>query len=196
MSKGTLFIVTGPSGAGKGTVLGNLLPTMENIHYSISATTRPAREGEREGVNYYFLSRQQFDAMVEGEEFLEHAEYVGNCYGTPAGPVDESLERGQDVILEIEVQGALIVKEKRPEAKLIFIIPPHFSDLEGRLRGRGSESDELIAKRLQKAQEEYKMADRYDFIVLNDEIHKATEELRAIITAHRCAAARRINLLR
>ena len=196
MSKGNLFIVTGPSGAGKGTVLGRLLPTMEQLQYSVSATTRAPREGEEDGVNYYFLNRNDFLNMVDRGEFLEYAEYVGNFYGTPAGPVDECLEKGVDVILEIEVQGALTVKSKRPEAKLVFIIPPTFADLELRLRSRGSESDEVIAKRLEKAKEEYSMANHYDYIVCNGEVELAVEELRSIIKAARCTVDRRINLLR
>ncbi|MBU5432102.1 guanylate kinase [Intestinimonas sp. MSJ-38] len=196
MSKGNLFIVTGPSGAGKGTVLGRLLPTMEQLQYSVSATTRVPREGEEDGVNYYFLNRNDFLNMVDRGEFLEYAEYVGNFYGTPAGPVDECLEKGVDVILEIEVQGALTVKSKRPEAKLVFIIPPTFADLELRLRSRGSESDEVIAKRLEKAKEEYSMANHYDYIVCNGEVEQAVEELRSIIKAARCTVDRRINLLR
>ena len=195
MSKGNLFIVTGPSGAGKGTVLGRLLPTMEQLQYSVSATTRAPREGEEDGVNYYFLNRNDFLNMVDRGEFLEYAEYVGNFYGTPAGPVDECLEKGVDVILEIEVQGALTVKSKRPEAKLVFIIPPTFADLELRLRSRGSESDEVIAKRLEKAKEEYSMANHYDYIVCNGEVEQAVEELRSIIKAARCTVDRRINLL-
>ena len=151
MSKGNLFIVTGPSGAGKGTVLGRVMPSMEDLHYSVSATTRAPREGEEDGVNYYFLRKEQFLEMIGQGAFLEHAEYVGNYYGTPAGPVDECLNKGMDVVLEIEVQGALIVKQKRPEAKLVFIIPPSFSDLELRLRSRGTETEETIAKRLEKA---------------------------------------------
>lgn len=196
MSKGNLFIVTGPSGAGKGTVLGRLLPTMEQLQYSVSATTRVPREGEEDGVNYHFLNRNDFLNMVDRGEFLEYAEYVGNFYGTPAGPVDECLEKGVDVILEIEVQGALTVKSKRPEAKLVFIIPPTFADLELRLRSRGSESDEIIAKRLEKAKEEYSMANHYDYIVCNGEVEQAVEELRSIIKAARCTVDRRINLLR
>lgn len=196
MSKGNLFIVTGPSGAGKGTVLGRLLPTMEQLQYSVSATTRAPREGEEDGINYYFLNRNDFLNMVDRGEFLEYAEYVGNFYGTPAGPVDECLEKGVDVILEIEVQGALTVKSKRPEAKLVFIIPPTFADLELRLRSRGSESDEVIAKRLEKAKEEYSMANHYDYIVCNGEVEQAVEELRSIIKAARCTVDRRINLLR
>ena len=196
MSKGNLFIVTGPSGAGKGTVLGRVMPSMEDLHYSVSATTRAPREGEKDGVNYYFLRKEQFLEMIGQGAFLEHAEYVGNYYGTPAGPVDECLNKGMDVVLEIEVQGALIVKQKRPEAKLVFIIPPSFSDLELRLRSRGTETEETIAKRLEKAREEYQMADQYDYIVLNDKVEKAADELRAIILASRCAVGRRINLLR
>ncbi len=196
MSKGNLFIVTGPSGAGKGTVLGRVMPSMEDLHYSVSATTRAPREGEEDGVNYYFLRKEQFLEMIGQGAFLEHAEYVGNYYGTPAGPVDECLNKGMDVVLEIEVQGALIVKQKRPEAKLVFIIPPSFSDLELRLRSRGTETEETIAKRLEKAREEYQMADQYDYIVLNDKVEKAADELRAIILASRCAVGRRINLLR
>ena len=196
MSKGNLFIVTGPSGAGKGTVLGRLLPTMEQLQYSVSATTRAPREGEEDGVNYYFLNRNDFLNMVDRGEFLEYAEYVGNFYGTPAGPVDECLEKGVDVILEIEVQCALTVKNKRPDAKLVFIIPPTFADLELRLRSRGSESDEVIAKRLEKAKEEYSMANHYDYIVCNGEVEQAVDELRSIIKAARCTVDRRINLLR
>ena len=196
MSKGNLFIVTGPSGAGKGTVLGRVMPSMEDLHYSVSATTRAPREGEEDGVNYYFLRKEQFLEMIGQGAFLEHAEYVGNYYGTPAGPVDECLNKGMDVVLEIEVQGALIVKQKRPEAKLVFIILPSFSDLELRLRSRGTETEETIAKRLEKAREEYQMADQYDYIVLNDKVEKAADELRAIILASRCAVGRRINLLR
>ena len=196
MSKGNLFIVTGPSGAGKGTVLGRVMPSMEDLHYSVSATTRAPREGEEDGVNYYFLRKEQFLEMIGQGAFLEHAEYVGNYYGTPAGPVDECLNKGMDVVLEIEVQGALIVKQKRPEAKLVFIIPPSFSDLELRLRSRGTETEETSAKRLEKAREEYQMADQYDYIVLNDKVEKAADELRAIILASRCAVGRRINLLR
>ena len=127
------------------------MPSMEDLHYSVSATTRAPREGEEDGVNYYFLRKEQFLEMIGQGAFLEHAEYVGNYYGTPAGPVDECLNKGMDVVLEIEVQGALIVKQKRPEAKLVFIIPPSFSDLELQLVSRGTETEETIAKRLEKA---------------------------------------------
>ena len=196
MSKGNLFIVTGPSGAGKGTVLSRLLPAMERLHCSVSATTRQPRPGEQDGVNYYFLAKPAFEEMIRRNEFLEYAEYVGNYYGTPAAPVDECLEKGIDVILDFVVLGALFVNETRPEARLVFIIPPSFADLELRLRSRGSESAEAIQKRLAKAREEYASADQYDYIVVNDQVEGAAEELRSIIQAARCAADRRINLLR
>ena len=169
---------------------------MDRLRCSVSATTRQPRPGEEDGVNYYFLTKPDFEAMIQRNEFLEYAEYVGNYYGTPAAPVNECLEKGLDVILEIEVQGALIVKKKRPEARLVFIIPPSFADLELRLRSRGSESAETIQKRLAKAKEEYASAEQYDYIVVNDQVDGAADELRSIIQAARCAANRRINLLR
>lgn len=196
MKKGILLVVSAPSAGGKGTILKEWFRQNENLRMSVSATTRQPRPGEEEGVNYYFLTRPAFEEMIRRNEFLEYAEYVGNYYGTPAAPVDECLEKGLDVILEIEVQGALIVKEKRPEARLIFIIPPSFADLELRLRSRGSENAETIQKRLAKAREEYASAEQYDYIVVNDHVEGAAEELRSIIQAARCAADRRINLLR
>lgn len=196
MDKGLLLVISAPSGGGKGTILQELFAQDENLRLSVSATTRGPRPGEEHGKQYYFLSREEFEGLIQEGKMLEHAEYVGNYYGTPAGPVDECLNKGMDVVLEIEVQGALIVKQKRPEAKLVFIIPPSFSDLELRLRSRGTETEETIAKRLEKAREEYQMADQYDYIVLNDKVEKAADELRAIILASRCAVGRRINLLR
>lgn len=196
MNKGNLFIITGPSGAGKGTVLGKLLPRLANIYYSISATTRKPRPAETDCVDYYFMEKEQFKSMLERDEFLESAEYVGNYYGTPSAPVDEMLAKGVDVILEIEVRGALIVKSKRPDAKLIFIVPPSFADLALRLRTRGSESEEVIAQRLEKAKKEFEQVDNYDYIVINDEPENAADELRAIIFASRCATARRKFMLK
>lgn len=188
--KGSLFIITGPSGAGKGSVLSRVLPSLENVFLSVSATTRNPRPGEEDGVNYYFISRERFDEMVERGELLEHAEYVGNCYGTPEGPVNRRLEDGQDVILEIEVQGALIVKEKRPDAVLVFIVPPSFDILERRLRNRGTEAEEVVEKRLQKARAECAHMDDYDFIVVNDLLDDAVRDLSAIITAERCRSSK------
>lgn len=188
--KGSLFIITGPSGAGKGSVLSRVLPSLENVFLSVSATTREPRPGEEDGVNYYFISRERFDEMVERGELLEHAEYVGNCYGTPEGPVNRRLEDGQDVILEIEVQGALIVKEKRPDAVLVFIVPPSFDILERRLRNRGTEAEEVVEKRLQKARAECAHMGDYDFIVVNDLLDDAVRDLSAIITAERCRSSK------
>lgn len=193
---GTLFVVTGPSGAGKGTVLGAVLPTLSRIHYSVSATTRAPRAGEQDGKSYYFLNRADFEQMIADDRLLEYAEYVGNYYGTPCEPVDRALREGDDVILEIEVQGALQVKAKRPDAVLVFIIPPRFELLRERLHGRGSESEEIIEKRMAVARAEYECAEQYDYIVVNDTLETACDELRSIITALRCKLARRTNFLR
>ena len=194
--RGTLFVVTGPSGAGKGTVLGRTLPAIDGIHYSISATTRNPRPGEMDGKSYYFVTHEQFRAMIEQGALLEYAEYVGNYYGTPAAAVDAELDAGRDVVLEIEVQGALMVQQKRPEAVLIFIIPPDFSLLEQRLHSRGSEPDDVIARRLEKARSEYQSGNRYDYIVVNGDLDEAVRELTSIIIAQRCRTEKRIDLLR
>lgn len=184
--KGSLFIVTGPSGAGKGTVLGSLQKAIDRVFYSISATTRAPRPGETDGVNYYFVTRERFQEMIAAGELLEHAEYVGNYYGTPEGPVNAMLEQGMDVILEIEVQGALIVKAKRPDAHLIFIAPPSFEVLENRLRGRGTEAPEVVSMRLEKARGECARMEDYDYIVVNDTLDEAVQDLAAILRASRC----------
>lgn len=194
--KGTLFVVTGPSGVGKGTVLHEVLQQLDGVHYSISATTRNPRPGEIDGENYYFVTREQFEKMIEKSELLEHAEYVGNYYGTPAQAVERELDAGRDVILEIEVQGALRAKQKKPDAVLIFIIPPDFSILEKRLHSRGSEPDDVIARRLEQARTEYKSGGCYDYIVVNDLLENAVRELMSIIIAQRCRTEKRIDLLR
>lgn len=194
-ARGSLIIVTGPSGAGKGTVLGRVLSDLEDVFYSISATTRQPRPGEKDGVNYFFLSRDRFDRMVADDEFLEYAEYVGNCYGTPEKPVNEMLDRGLDVILEIEVQGALMVKAKRPDALLVFITPPSFSVLEQRLRGRGTEADDVVARRMTKARNECTHVDDYDYIVINDDLDDAVRDLEAIIRAQRCRRGKKTIIL-
>lgn len=193
---GELFVITGPSGVGKATVLSRLLKNIDNVYVSISATTRKPRQGEVNEKDYFFMEREEFEKLIKEGKFLEYAEYVGNYYGTPAGSVNEMLKNGKDVILEIEVQGALKVKEKCPDANMVFIIPPSFSALEFRLRSRGTESDDVIAKRLEKARSEYLMADKYDYIVINDDIDKAADEIRAIIMSSRCKKDKRKNLLR
>lgn len=194
--KGSLFIVTGPSGAGKGAVLTGVLSALDNIFYSISATTRQPRLGEKDGVNYYFVNKENFKAMIENCELLEYAKYVGNYYGTPAAPVDKMLDEGKDVVLEIEVQGALTVKQKRPDAILVFIAPPSFDVLERRLRNRGTESNDIVEMRLKKAHKECAHMDDYDYIIVNDLLDDAIKNLSAVIIAARCRSNRvKINLV-
>jgi guanylate kinase len=194
-SKGKLVVVSGPSGAGKSTVIGHLLKRRDDISFSVSATTRAPRPGETEGVSYFFLSRAEFDALVAQGELLEHAEYAGNCYGTPKAPVAEKLRQGRTVILDIEVQGAAQVKEAMPEAVLVFLTPPGIEELERRLRGRGTDTEEKIRLRLETARREYKLAPRYDYIVINDIAEEAAAELDAIITAEKCRSADRIEFI-
>ncbi len=186
MNKGTLFVVTGPSGAGKGTVLSKVFQNTDKLHFSVSATTRAPREGEVDGVNYHFMTKEQFLSLVDQGRFLEHAQYVGNYYGTPMAPVEEELEQGIDVLLEIEVQGALKVMEKCPDAVSIFIAPPSLDELANRLRGRGTESEETIAKRLETAAWECGQMEKYQYIVVNDLVDTAVEKMRSIILATRC----------
>jgi len=184
--KGTLFVITGPSGAGKGTVLKKVIQSLEGLYFSVSATTRKPREGEVDGVHYHFLTKERFEELIEKERFLEYARYAENYYGTPLDPVEEHLEQGHDVILEIELQGALQVKKRLPKAVLVFIAPPSFEELENRLRGRGTETEEVIRKRLAIARQECANMDEFRFIVVNDEVEDAADRLRAIILSCRC----------
>ncbi|MDO5141980.1 MAG: guanylate kinase [Eubacteriales bacterium] len=185
MPKGTLYVVTGPSGAGKGTLLGRLLAADERLFLSISATTRAPRPGEQDGVQYHFLPRQAFEDKIAQGAFLEHARYVDNYYGTLEAPVEEKLAAGLDVILEIEVQGAMQVHGKRPDAVMVFIAPPSFEELAARLRGRGTEDEDKIQKRLATAREELEQQAAFDYVVVNDEIDRAVHELQQIIAARR-----------
>ena len=185
MRKGTLYVFTGPSGAGKGTVLGRLREQDDRLFYSISATTRAPRPGETDGVQYYFLSRADFEEKIAQNAFLEHARYVDNYYGTLEAPVNEKLAEGYDVILEIEVQGAMQVHEKRPDAVMVFIAPPSFEELAARLRGRGTESEEKIQKRLETAREELTHQGEFDYVIVNDEVGRAVDEIRGILAARR-----------
>ena len=186
MNKGTLFVVTGPSGAGKGTVLGKVFQQVDHLHFSVSATTRAPREGEVDGVNYHFMTKENFLSLVEQGRFLEYAQYVGNYYGTPMAPVEEKLEQGIDVLLEIEVQGALKVMEKCPDAVSVFIAPPSLEELGNRLSGRGTEAEETVAKRLETAAWECSQMDKYQYVVVNDLVDTAVDKMRAIILAARC----------
>ena len=184
--KGTLFVITGPSGAGKGTVLKQVIQSLEGLYFSVSATTRKPREGEVDGVHYHFLTKERFEELIEKDRFLEYARYAENYYGTPLDPVEEHLEQGRDVILEIELQGALQVKKRLPKAVLVFIAPPSFEELENRLRGRGTETEEVIRKRLAIARQECANMDEFRFIVVNDKVEDAADRLRAIILSCRC----------
>ena len=185
MRKGTLYVFTGPSGAGKGTLLSRLQEQDNRLFYSISATTRAPRPGETNGVQYYFLSKTEFEEKIAQHAFLEYACYVENYYGTLEAPVNEKLEQGFDVVLEIEVQGAMQVHEKRPDAVMVFIAPPSFEELAARLRGRGTEDEEKVLKRLETAKEELKQQDRFDYVIVNDELDRAVEELKDILAKRR-----------
>ena len=184
--KGVLVIVSGPSGAGKSTIISRVKERRDDIRFSVSATTREPRPGEIDGVDYFFKTQEEFWEMIKADAFLEHAEYVSNYYGTPAAPVDENIAAGYTVILDIEVQGAAQVMEKRPDAVSIFLCPPSLEELERRLRGRGTDSEETIRDRLMAAHREYAQAHKYDYIIINDDADTAVRELDAIITAERC----------
>jgi guanylate kinase len=192
--KGSLIVISGASGVGKSTVISQVLQNRSDLYFSVSWTTRKARTGEVDGVNYHFSDRAQFEEMIKGEEFLEYAEYVGNYYGTSGKIVEERRMQGQDVLLDIEVQGAAKVKEKCPDAILIFIIPPSFEELERRLRARNTDNESKIAGRLQRAREEYREISHYDYIVINDQVETAAQEIEAILTAERCRVSKRIYL--
>lgn len=168
MKKGLLFVISGPAGTGKGTVIKHLLQTGE-FFYSVSATTRAPRPGEEHGINYYFISHEKFKAKIAAGDMLEYAEYVGNYYGTPKSAVEEALASGKNVILEIETNGALQIREKMPEAVLILILAPNIETLEARLVGRGTESAEVVAKRMSEARREVTLLDKYDYVVINED---------------------------
>lgn len=183
--------MSGPSGVGKGTVRKALFSQPDiNLHYSVSVTTRKPREGEVEGVDYFFRTREQFEQMIRENKLLEWAEYVGNYYGTPIDYVEKTLAEGKDVFLEIEVQGAMKVRRAFPEALFIFLAPPSLTELEKRIMGRGTESKELIENRLRAAKEELEMMDAYDYVVENDEVELACERIKAIVIAEHCRRER------
>ena len=192
MRNGLLLVVSGPASSGKGTVLSELLGKSSDFCYSVSATTRAPRPGEQDGVNYFFLTRAEFEKRIAERRMLEYTEYVGNYYGTPRDYVDAALADGKNVILEIEVDGAAQVKRLFPSAVLVFLCPPDLETLERRLRGRNTETEEVIARRLQKAKEEIMHATEYDYIVVNEEggAARAAEELLAVAQAERLRAGR------
>lgn len=184
--KGILFVLSGPSGVGKGTVRQRLFEKETHLNYSVSATTRKKRPGETEGVDYFYKTKDAFKKMIEQDELLEYAEYVNNYYGTPKEYVEEQLEKGKDVFLEIEVQGAMQVKRNFPEGVFIFLFPPSLEELKNRIVRRGTESNDLVINRLKEAKKEIDMMSEYDYVVVNDDVDKAVEKVKAIIVSEHC----------
>ena len=195
MKKGKPFIISGPSGVGKSTVLSALLERRPNVYFSVSATTRDPRPGELDGIHYHFMDVDSFRKGIAMDQFLEYAEYVGNFYGTPKRFVDEAMEQGKDVILDIEVQGAIQVTSKRPDTVRIFIAPPSWAELERRLTERGTDSKDKIQKRLLRAKVEVQTAHTYDYFVINDTVENAVKELDAIMTAEHCKPKERMEII-
>lgn len=185
LKRGTLFVISAPSGGGKGTILKRVFSDPEKVYYSVSATTRQPRDEDIDGVTYHFMSREEFEERIEQSYFLEHAEYCGNYYGTPRSTIVEKLQSGIDVVLEIETVGAFNVKRSMPEAVLIFIMPPSMTELRRRLEKRGTEDKETVDKRMRQAENEIRMADKYDHVVINGELENAVADLAAV-----CEAAR------
>ena len=181
--KGILIVVSGFSGAGKGTLMKQLVHTYDNYALSVSMTTRAPRPGEEEGKEYFFVSKDVFEDNIQQDGLIEYAQYCNNYYGTPREYVERQLEKGKDVILEIEIQGALKVKEKFPTALLMFVMPPNATELKKRLEGRGTESKEVIAKRLRRASEEAEGIEKYDFIVINDKLEECVRQMHSLIQA-------------
>lgn len=190
MNKGVLVVVSGFSGAGKGTVMNALLEQYDNYALSISATTRSPRPGEIDGKSYFFRTREEFEQMIEEDALLEYAQYVENYYGTPRDYVQQQLENGKDVILEIEIQGAMKVKEKIPEAVLVFVTPPSMEELKARLVGRGTETMEVIESRLERAAQEAEGIENYDYLLMNDELDVCVKELHHLIQSEHYRADR------
>ncbi|MBR5507854.1 MAG: guanylate kinase [Clostridia bacterium] len=185
--KGTLIVFSGPSGSGKGTILSNFYSSFadDRIKYSVSATTRNPREGEKDGVNYFFKTKEEFEKMIDDGEFLEWARFCDNYYGTPKKAVNDLIDSGFDVILEIETIGAMNVKRNFPEAVMVFVLPPSVEELKKRLSGRGTETEDVIEKRIATALGELPLAEKYDYVIVNDEVEKATEMFWTIVRAER-----------
>ncbi len=195
MSKGSLFIISGPSGSGKDTVLKEVFKLLPDIAFSISTITRPMRPGEIEGEKYNFVSKEKFLSMLENDELLEFNEFIGNFYGTPRKPVEQALLKGQDIIIEVDVNGAFKVKEKMKDAVSIFIMPPSFTELKRRLSSRGTDDETAINKRMNEALREIESAVKYDYIVVNDNILAAAQNVEHIILSSRLKTARKKEII-
>ena len=188
--RGLLIVVSGASGTGKGTVCKKILDEEPQIAYSISATTRAPRAGEVDGKEYYFLTRDEFQTWIADGKFLEYAEVYGNFYGTPLNKIEERINRGEDILLEIDVQGALNVKRKCPDGIFIFLLPPSLDELKRRIEGRGTETPESLSRRLKNAVAEIKTGLEYDYVVVNDSVDVAAAQIKTIIAAERCRVTR------
>lgn len=195
MNKGIPIVISAPSGCGKDTILEQLFKINDNLAYSVSATTRAMREGEIDGVSYHFHTRESFESMIKNNEVLEYTEYCGNYYGTPKKAVEDMLNEGKDVILKIEVEGAMNIKKIFPECVLIFILPPSFAELDRRLRKRGTETEETIAARIAQAKNELEFADKFDYLIVNGELEKAVTDVNTVILSEKMAAKRNSQLL-
>ena len=193
--RGQLIVLSGPSGVGKSTVIAELFSQRSNIYFSVSYTTRQPRVGEQDGVNYNFVSREEFERMIADDELLEYAEYVDNYYGTSIKLIREKLDAGIDVLLDIEVQGAAKVRARCPDALFIFIIPLSFEELSRRLHRRNTDSEDVIAGRLAKARQEFREIPKYDYLVINDKVANAVHEIEAILTAAECRVDCRSRML-
>ena len=192
---GKLFIISGPSGCGKSTVIAEVLKRRENLYFSVSYTTRAPRIGEVDGVSYNFVDKTEFERMIASDELLEYASYSGNYYGTSAVLIRSKMDAGIDVLLDIEVVGSKIVHDKLPDTPLIFLAPPSFEALSQRLHNRGTDSEEVIQTRLARAREEVKEIPRYDYLVINDRVETAADEILAILTSEHCRTAERLDLI-
>lgn len=195
MSKGLLFVVSAPAGCGKDTILEQVLAKEDNVGYSVSATTRAPRPGEVDGTHYFFITRQRFEEMIANGEVLEYTEYCGNYYGTPRKGVEAMLAEGRDVVLKIEIEGAMNIKKLFPDCCLVFILPPSMRELERRLRKRGTEDEPTIMRRIAQAKNELDAAAGYDYFVVNDDLEDAVNDLCAVIRGEKCRRERCLALL-
>ncbi len=195
MSKGTAFIISGPSGSGKDTILKLVFEKMPEIKFSISSITRDMREGETEGEKYNFISVSAFEDMIKNDRLLEYNRYLGNYYGTPREPVDNVIENGGEIIIEVDVNGAKSIREKLPESVSVFIMPPSFAELKRRLSGRGTETADLVEKRLSEALNEISRAEEYDYIIVNDELSTAVDDLICVIKSERYKKNKNLHLV-